>query len=659
MKSQYVDILLRVVEGVLKDAIDVYTISGGFVKDLTTLTQLSKARGLGLFQLDLPHLDDLLTKGLRDGRLMLDGTLTKRVSKNIHVPRLFSGLWLRVFDEDGCLKPDVDVNAILFLRQLCCLGKKVEVPCSDERTRKAVNEYYLIDRELRSPTLCWDSDVLDSDDRGRDVHFHDIMASNLSDDESSLFPEIGVVDSGRSSELLLNLQRAADSVCSSLELFNPISESCRSRVARGGGRGFKHGPGAVAHTSGVVDKYNFINLSRKLLSTFPRVFYYPKGISRDTRNHEVPARLIAVPKTAKTPRLIAAEPVEHQFAQQQLLGWFNHQFDSYFSDFICLRNQTLSQDMALRGSLDGKLATVDLSSASDRLSCWVIERCFRTRPDILRALHSCRTRWISNSIAKTDPYFLKLKKYASQGTACTFPVQSLVFLILSMAACGHTDYKVFQRSMRGKVRVFGDDIVIPTSRYANLVDIIKMCQLKVNSEKSFASGYFRESCGGDYFRGHDVTPVKVHQLNTQKPEGRRSLLDASNNFHKKGFWQTANILGYLLPDYVRKNVPIVSLSSGSPGLVSFLGSWYAHLPIRWNVHLHKPEFKSWGVSSKLATRDRDGTSRLLKFLNEAKAPDILGYAEYDSDIAERGGTRDGVAWRALEPYFGFRANRHT
>ena len=182
---------------------------------------------------------------------------------------------------------------------------------------------------------------------------------------------------------------------------------------------------------------------------------------------------------------------------------------------------------------------------------------------------------------------------------------------------------------------------------------------QVNDEKSFFSGYFRESCGGDYYRGHDVTPVKVGQLSPTKPEGRQSLLDASNNFFKKGFWRTSEAVGYLLPDYVRKNAPVVSMTSGSPGLVSFMGSWYSHLPIRWDYGLQRPMFKSWGVSSKKTSRDRDGTSRLLMFLNEARGPGLFGYSEFDSDLAERGGARDGVAWRALEPYFGFRANRHS
>ncbi|QXN75351.1 MAG: RNA-dependent RNA polymerase [Grapevine-associated levi-like virus 1] len=660
MKSQYVDMLLKVVQGILADAMDVYTISGGFTKDLVSLTRLSKQRGLGCFQLDLPHLDDLLTRGLRDGRLRLEGALTKRASKSIQVPRLFSGLWLRIFDSDGCLKSDVDPNAIFFLRQLCCVGKKLKVPCSITRLRESVSDYEQIDRGLFKPDLSWDEDVLDSDDIGRDVHFCDIMASHLSVDEPSLFPEIDAIDSGRSSELLLFLQRAADSVSCSLDLFNPLSESCRSRVAKNGGRGFKHGPGAVAHAPGIVDKYNFQHLSHKLLRVFPRIFFYPKGISRETSNHEVPSRLIAVNKTAKSPRLIAAEPVEHQFAQQMLLGWFNYQFKQQFADFISLDNQQLSREMALRGSLDGKLATVDLSAASDRLSCYVIERIFRKRPDILRALHSCRTRWVRNSIAGTRPYYLNLRKYASQGTACTFPVQSLVFLVICMAACGHTDYEVFKRSMRGKVRVYGDDIVIPTNRCTRLYDLLTMCQLKVNTEKSFTSGYFRESCGGDFYRGYDVTPVKVGQYSPTKPEGRQSLLDVSNLFYMKGLWRTAEAVGYLLPDRVRKNLPIVSVTSGSSGLVSFLGSWASHLPIRWNYEWHIPEYKSWGANTKKRTRDRDGTSRLLKFLNEAVAPDKFGdYAEYDSDLLERGGPRDGVAWRALDLDSRFRANRHT
>jgi hypothetical protein len=131
--------------------------------------------------------------------------------------------------------------------------------------------------------------------------------------------------------------------------------------------------------------------------------------------------------------------------------------------------------MVLQASLDRKLATVDLSDASDRLSCWTVERVFRCNPSILTALHAARTRYLFDEVSfrtlKKDKNFLSLRKFASQGTAVTFPVMSLVMLIIALAASwGDTepiDWRGIWKRKR-QVRVFGDDIILPAHGYGRL-----------------------------------------------------------------------------------------------------------------------------------------------------------------------------------------------
>jgi hypothetical protein len=132
MKSQ-VNALLHVLQGIREDIRAAYPDLKGLDLDLERIALTCQTRGLGMFTLDLPHLDSLLLRGLEDGRLTLEGPLSTAVSKSTKVPRLFSGLWLRVFDKESCLRQDVDVTSIFFLRQLCCLGKKIEVECSPDR----------------------------------------------------------------------------------------------------------------------------------------------------------------------------------------------------------------------------------------------------------------------------------------------------------------------------------------------------------------------------------------------------------------------------------------------------------------------------------------------------------------------------------------------
>jgi len=59
------------------------------------------------------------------------------------------------------------------------------------------------------------------------------------------------------------------------------------------------------------------------------------------------------------------------------------------------------------------------------------------------------------------------------------------------------------------LRVYGDDIIIDSSLSTTLIEILAKCGFEVNKGKSFvASNAFRESCGGYYFRGFDVTPLR-------------------------------------------------------------------------------------------------------------------------------------------------------
>jgi hypothetical protein len=160
MKSQANALLHVLTEFLLGDVLSAYPALEGIDLDVKRIALYCQTRGLALFTLDLPNLDAILLDGLENGRLRLSGPLTRRVSKKVKVPRLFSGLWLRVFDRDACLRQEVDITALYFLRQIACLGKKISVECSEDRVEAVLEEYHNVERELRRPSLDWDADIL-------------------------------------------------------------------------------------------------------------------------------------------------------------------------------------------------------------------------------------------------------------------------------------------------------------------------------------------------------------------------------------------------------------------------------------------------------------------------------------------------------------------
>ena len=640
--------LLNIAIGVCEDVRLAYPqYAGGLSRDIERLTRNCQTRGLGFFSLDLPSLDTALIRGLEVGRLVVEGPLSHAVSDKVKVPRLFSGLWLRVFDSNACLREDADVNAIFFLRQLCCLGKKVQTECSPARHNKAIGEYHDIERSARPPSLQWAADELDPNNRGHAVHLCDGMDSGL-----PLFPTADADGEYEDRILLEGCQRVADFLSRALGFFEPVTYS-GDRYAETGKSGFRHGRGAVADRRGKVNKYDFPRWSSKLEEWFP---YRTVGtIASDTEsnpiNHEVASRLMAVPKTAKAPRLIASEPTEHQWCQQLTWTFMRDKLAALLgTEFICFRKQELSQAMVLKASLDRSLATIDLSSASDRLTCWTVERVFRRNPSVLHALHAARTRYIRYD----DEYmssFIKLKKFASQGTAVTFPVQSFVFLCIALGVCinGDVTWQKIGR-LRHHVRVFGDDIIVPNTRYAAATRALTLLGLKVNEEKSFHVGYFRESCGMDAFKGFDITPVKPVHVVADGPTSRKALLDTTNNLFKKGLWNASRALESTLGNRILQRLPIVGRDSGIVGRTSFVGSSLRHLDKRWNNLLHRTEYRTWTFRSK-AERDRtDERFALHQYFTEAPTPDVV----WRHGIAKRSKSSDGLRW---EPLYG--CSEHT
>jgi len=652
MQSQ-VNALLHVCSGLRKDVQSAYPALLGLDLDLERLALQCRTRGLTTFTLDLPNLDSLLLQGLETGRLQLSGPFSRRVSKRVKVPRLFSGLWLRVFDINGCLKQDVDVNAIFFLRQLTRLGKNLMVECSSDRIAAVLENYHDIEKGLRKPTLCWDSDTLDYESRsGCNLHLGecisdppqdvDLFCSEPQGDEQG---EHNRREGAR--RLLGQVQQVADLIIGSFDVFCPIFFS-EGRSLDGNGIGFKHGPGAVAERLKNHEKFVFRNWPAKLQNFFPFEQCGRTAGSPLERpiNHELASRLMHVPKTAKGPRLIAAEPTSHMWCQQATWAFLEEQLShGDFSGFVDFRDQNASGDLVLQSSLDRKLATVDLSDASDRLSCWTVERIFRSNYSVLSALHAARTRLLRDDVSR-EQGFLKLKKFAAQGTATTFPVQSIVFLCIALGACldgDITPQKILE--LRGQVRVYGDDIIIPTHGYVRLRILMDALQLKVNAAKSYVRGHFRESCGTDGYKGYDVTPTSPQSIVVSSPASCQAVVDTTNNLFNKGLWHASDSCRALIPLRIQRRLRIVGrMDAGFTGLSSFSGSDESHLDKRWNSRLHRNEVRVWQLHVPNSQRDRQGIETFLDFVSRKHNHE---HARIVSKYVSTRKSRDRLLWEPL------------
>lgn len=584
MKSQ-LDTLIALTSCILRDAEMQCGLPRQEVsKDIERLVRCAKSRGLGFFTLDLPSLDEILLRAIETGSCRPTGALTSRRSKDDSRPRFLHALWSRVLDHNCRVVDDVCPTSLFFLRQVFCFWKKLEVPCSVARFNNSVKEYWKDEQTIEMAELQWNSDDPGETSKVSSFLTHfDRLAEEL-----PLFREedfrLSRSEWAETRGVARNLDIVAQVMCSIIGTFDLYSIETESSSL------LRHGPGAVSDGKKNTYKYSFPHWPKKLEAEFPYTWCGSSDMSvGDYSEDEPPSKLIAVPKTAKGPRLIAAEPICHQWTQQLVASWLKERIKrSTLDAFIDFNRQDLSQDLVVKASKSRELATVDLKSASDLLSCAVVEKFFCRNESLLRAIHAVRTRTVYDGLVYRQRSFLR--KFAAQGSALTFPIQTLVFLGFVFAACGVDGNNPLKKikALRGKVRVYGDDIIIPRDSYDRLVLLLRAFGLKVNLTKSFSQGYFRESCGMDAYKGYNVTPIKPKHASWASPSERQAWVDTSNNLHKAGCWRTAHEMTRRLG---WDTLPIVSAHLGAPGYLSFCGSNLDGQSIIWNKNLQREEIK--------------------------------------------------------------------
>lgn len=227
---------------------------------------------------------------------------------------------------------------------------------------------------------------------------------------------------------------------------------------------------------------------RSLFSDLPS-----QGLERSSCNIVVEtAKLIFVEKNAKTHRPICVEPLLNGFMQLGLGKYLKERLRIHAKQD--LGDQTRNQILARAASVNGKLATIDLSSASDTLAFSVV---FDLLPEEwVDLLASFRTGHMSYGGREYE-----LEKFSSMGNGYTFELESLIFWALS-SAC--TELSGEDQSY---VSVYGDDIIVPVKSVDLLMATLTWCGFNLNREKSYWTGKFRESCGADWLDGDAVRPV--------------------------------------------------------------------------------------------------------------------------------------------------------
>jgi len=555
------------------------------VRDAQTLRERSGHEGQSFLTITLPQFCSDFEKSLDQGSVASNSFAGFRRRKGL--PVFLQGFLSRVFSSDGCLLQKPDVDAIQSVRQLTLMFGKILARCTPKREHAALLRF-----------LECEQDVIRTD-------------QGLTQSDLSAFGRVG--------RLLCN------------DLFTLMD--CRIYEGRVVPR---HGPGVTADGLVANGKYRQVEWPQRLEKLFPALDFIlpsPRYWTELDRvdflepGRERPVRVVPVPKTLKTPRIIAIEPTAMQYAQQGLLEMFRVGMDGdlVLSKFVSLGDQTPNQRMALSGSLFGDLATLDLSEASDRVSNQLVRELTRYHPWLSQAMDCTRSRK-ADVLGKT----LRLAKYASMGSATCFPVETLVFLTCVFVGIERWLKRPLRRrdlnDYVGSVRVYGDDIIVPITTTSSVISSLETYGFVVNSRKSFWTGRFRESCGKEYYDGQDVSIVRVRNFLPSSRKHVRELVSTvalRNNFFLAGMWNTAKHLDECLWKLIR--FPAVLATSPCLGRLSFLG----YDSERECPRLHRPLVRGVRVVPRLPKSKLDGLGALQKFfLKRSDLPLEEGHLEH-------------------------------
>lgn len=249
-----------------------------------------------------------------------------------------------------------------------------------------------------------------------------------------------------------------------------------------------------------------------------------------------------VPKTVKTERSIAVEPLLNGFVQKGIDQVLRRKLLGFGID---LRDQGRNQKMAREGSLDDSedgFVTIDLESASDSLSIGAVS--YLLPPDWVTLLQ--RTRSHAFELEKG---VMPFNKFCSMGNGFCFPLETLVFA----AAC----YAVGAGSSHTDFSVYGDDIIVRKKFAADVIALLRHLGFKTNRDKTFLEGPFRESCGEDWFGGHDVRPFTLdYTLDSLESLYKFLNLTRTRTRSKSFFSNARGLVLSMIPDDFRYFRPL-------------------------------------------------------------------------------------------------------
>nr|UJQ85352.1 MAG: hypothetical protein 3 [Leviviridae sp.] len=351
---------------------------------------------------------------------------------------------------------------------------------------------------------------------------------------------------------------------------------------------------------GLEEKYKNMRIPKEFYFYFKRctgldLLEWP-GVSL-CESDELSSRIQFVPKGIDKKRVISMEPTGLVFVQNAMFRSFDELFKRHPEYRIDLHDQEKSRRLVTVGAKDGLYATIDLSAASDSVTISLLRGVFRDHW-ILPWLELSRTAKGELETGQCVEY----EKAYPMGSPLCFPIECFIFSSICELACKRL-------GVDADYRIYGDDIIVLSTIYKEVVYLLGKFHFSVNSEKSFAPcEFFKESCGAESFHGYDVSPCRIsRRFDIVAVESARycyvspaivGAVELHNRYASFGYPSVA----YHLASIVTQKIPFIAYTE-DPNCFGLL------CKVAKNDHLISLVDKGFRYRTQKSSKDKNGHVR--------------------------------------------------
>lgn len=393
------------------------------------------------------------------------------------LPLVMNGLFRELFDSRGILLDNPCEKALLAIRQVCEYWYKCAFTFSEDQLDAATESFLSCEADMKKSkdSISWD--FVDQCRKSFETYYKSLVKPRIED--------------------ILNQYRP------------------------------RFGPGSVHHQKEKLSKMPAAELKRSVSSLVgtcrtdqkPFAGFFKPYPSAPVKVHAVDewklSQVMFVPKDSRGPRVISKEPMFLLKMQMSFLDWSTEALELETNFRINFADQSKNRELAQQGSIDGKITTADLKEASDRIRYSVALAIYGNSPVFNYFLTKVRS---THSVIKSKKSVktIRLTKLSGMGSGLTFPILALT---IHIAVCTMISkrHALPYKEVSDQVYVYGDDLIVPTMYYHHVKPALEAVGLMLNSSKSFSKGPFRESCGGDFLNGKEVSPIRLKLTSSKLP----------------------------------------------------------------------------------------------------------------------------------------------